>query len=596
MPPSPARSTPAAWLVSTGGQLLRFLVVLTWLVLTGMAHAQNTAEALESSVLLLGAKTSNLSLGGKSQYWVDSAGTLSVEQVDEQQARLPLQAFTPNKRFDLAPRAALWIRFQAQVQDNSVHWELELARSGTDRIDVFHQDEAGHWVTQRAGDSIAVADWDYPDRFPVFALSQRTDAPVTHWVRIEHARVPFSGDLVIQRHSELREQRALQQFLLGAYFGLALLLSAIALVNALVFKDSAFASYALYTLLLAAALSASLGIGSQFIWPRSGDWASMSEFVLLPLAAVAGLMFVRHVVQPSRVWRWLDRLAVGVALTMLALVIWDTVAPSKATLQALTAGGVLTMVMVYALVLAAWRTHDRWVRWIALGILPVALAGSLPILRNFGLISTGWLAQYGMVIAATIEAPLLMFGLLRRFSRLHEAQTRASALKLTEPLTGLSNRHNFMMRLHDSLIRAMRYQHQSALLLIDLDNHDSFELEHGREVADRALVLTGSRLRSVARDVDTAARVGNHEFALLMEGPVRPAQAVAAATAIVAAGLRPSVLLPAGISLRFKVVVALLPDANAEPLPDAQAQLDWMHIELMGIDADQRKTIQTLNF
>jgi two-component system, sensor histidine kinase LadS len=77
---------------------------------------------------------------------------------------------------------------------------------------------------------------------------------------------------------------------------------------------------------------------------------------------------------------------------------------------------------------------------------------------------------------------------------------------------------------------------------------------------------------------------------------VRPAQAVAAATAIVAAGLRPSVLLPAGISLRFKVVVALLPDANAEPLPDAQAQLDWMHIELMGIDADQRKTIQTLNF
>jgi phosphatidylethanolamine-binding protein (PEBP) family uncharacterized protein len=31
-------------------------------------------------------------------------------------------------------------------------------------------------------------------------------------------------------------------------------------------------------------------------------------------------------------------------------------------------------------------------------------------------------------------------------------------------------------------------------------------------------------------------------------------------------------------------------------LPDAQAQIDWMHIELMGIDADRRKTIQTLNF
>jgi two-component system, sensor histidine kinase LadS len=580
---------------------LRLLLVLGWCLLIGIsaqaqAQPQPQPAQQEPGVLLLDAQTSNLSLGGRSQYWVDSEGSLSVEQIDEQHNHLPMQVFTPASRFDLSPHAALWIRFESQVQDSSVQWELELARSGTDRVNLYHRDAAGRWVSQQAGDSIAVAEWANPDRFPVFALSQRTDVPVTHWVRIAHARVPFSGNLVIHSHNELREQRAYQQFLLGAYFGLALLLSAIALVNALVFKDSAFASYALYTLLLAAALSASLGIGGQYLWPRSSYWAGLSEFILLPLAAVAGLIFVRHVVQPSRVRRWLDLLVLGVALLMLGLIIVDTIAPSKFTLQAMSAGGAAAMVMVYAMVGAGWRAHDRWVRWIGLGILPVALAGALPILRNFGVISTGWLAQYGMVIAAAIEAPLLMFGLLRRFSILHEAQTRASALKMTEPLTGLSNRHNFMVRLHDSLIRAMRYQHQCALLLIDLDNHDGFALEHGREVADRALVLTGSRLRSVARDVDTAARVGNHEFALLMEGPVRPAQAVAAATSIVAAGLRPSVLLPAGTSLRFKVVVALLPDPNAEPLPDAQAQIDWMHIELMGIDADRRKTIQTLNF
>jgi diguanylate cyclase (GGDEF)-like protein len=244
---------------------------------------------------------------------------------------------------------------------------------------------------------------------------------------------------------------------------------------------------------------------------------------------------------------------------------------------------------------AAWRTGDRWVRWIALGILPVLLAGSLPVLRNFGLISSGFLTQYATVIAAAIEAPLLIYGLLQRSSLQHEAQARARALVVTEPLTGLTNRHNFMLRLHDSLVRAQRYRHQNAVLLIALDNHGWFNTEHGREVADRALVLTGSLLRSVARDVDTAARVDDNQFALLMEGPVRTAHAVAAATAIVAGGLRPSDQLPIGSSLRFKVVLALLPDDGHELQLDTQAHMAWLRDALRDLQRDKRKSIETLN-
>lgn len=570
------------------------MVVMGWLILLGQTLAQ--PAPWEPEVLLLDSKQPAVSLFGKSQYWIDTAGTLDINAVDARNTTQPLAPYSRHQVFNLDPNAALWIRFEAKVQDSSAFWELELARSGTDRISLYHRGENQEWTVQEAGDQIAVANWPNPDRFPVFALDQRTDAPVTYWVRIAHARVPFSGDLVVHSHSHLRQLRNYQQFLLGGYFGLALLLTAIAVANSLVFKDSTFASYAAYIFLLATSLSASLGVGGQFVWPHSAYWNGLSEFILLPLAAVAGLMFVRHVVQTSRIALWLDHSALGVALLLLGLVLVDTIVPSKLTLQLMTAAGAATMCMICALIVTAWRTHDRWVRWIALGILPVLLAGMLPILRNFGLISTGIITQYGMVIAATLEAPLLMFGLLRRFSIRNEARTRARTLDLTEPLTGLSNRYNFMMRLHNSLVRATRYSHQSALLLIDLDNHDTFELEHGREISDRALVLTGSRLRLVARDVDTAARIGNHQFALLMEGPVEPAQAVAAATSIVAAGLRPSSLLPASSSLRFKVVVALLPDAKAEPLPDAQAQLDWMHIELMGIPPERRKTIQTLNF
>jgi len=575
--------------------LVRLCALCALLLSLHGAHAQSGPQP---SPLLLDGGKSTLSLAGRSSYWVDTAGLLTVDQLEKQQAALPFRLRDRGNRLQLSPGAVLWVRFDARVQDTGAQWELELTHSGTDRVSLFHRRADGNWRSQHAGDRIAVRDWAYPDRYPVFALDPQAGQTVTYWVRIEHARVPFSGELLVHNHNALRELRIQQQFLLGAYFGMALLLVATAVANAFVFRDTSFAAYAVYVTVLALALAASLGVGGQFIWPGWPRWNGLAEFVLLPLTAVTGLLFVRHVVQPRRIGRGLDRMALTLAGVFLALTAWDVVRPTATSLQALTVVGALTMALVYAMLWAAWRTGDRWVRWIALGILPVLLAGTLPVLRNFGLLSSGFLSQYGMVLAAAIEAPLLIYGLLQRSSVQHEAQARARALALTEPLTGLTNRHNFMLRLHESLVRAQRYQHHSALLLIDLDNHGWFAETHGREVADRALVLTGSLLRSVARDVDTAGRVNDSTLALLMEGPVREAQVVAAATSIVAGGLRPSNQLPVGTTLKFKVVLALLPDAasGADLESNAQAHLDWLGSGLDALRQDGRRTILKLNF
>lgn len=579
------------------GALLGLMGFLLLLVFgTGRAQANDTPSLLTLPPVVLDSAQKSVPLAQRSLFWVDPSGQLTAQEVAQRQDSLPFAVRGPKHRLLMGPEAVLWVRFDAWVQDTRAHWELELTHSGTDRISLYYQHHDGTWQAQHAGDSIPVRDWASPDRYPVFALDARADVPVTYWVRIQHARVPFSSELFVHRHSHLREQRITQQFLLGAYFGMALLLTAVAVANALVFRDISFGAYAVYISVLGLALAASLGVGGQFLWPQSARWNGLAEFILLPLVAVVGLLFVRHVVQPRRVGLWLDRLSITLAGVLVVLTAWDVFRPSSETLQAITTAGALTMVLIYAMLWAAWCTGDRWVRWIALGILPVLMAGTLPILRNFGLMSSGFLSQYGMVIAAAIEAPLLIYGLLQRSSMQHEAQTRAKALALTEPLTGLTNRHNGMLRLHDSLVRAQRYNHHIALLLIDLDNHAWFEKEHGREVADRALVLTGSLLRSMARDVDTAARVDNKTFALLMEGPVRAAQAVAAATSIVAGGLRPSAQLPVGATLRFKVVLALLPEEGLELQQNAQAHLDWMLIGLDELRKNQRKSIQTLNF
>ncbi|MBL0917634.1 MAG: diguanylate cyclase [Hydrogenophaga sp.] len=551
----------------------------------------------EPAAIVLDERPGSYPLSGHSQQLVDPSGTLGIEEIESGRHEMPWRLRGQGDRVLLDGGAALWVRFDVQMRRIDVHWELELARSGTDLISLYHRDAQGRWRVQHAGDRLPVRDWANPDRYPVFGLDARLDETVRYWVRIEHARVPFSGEMRLVDHNHLREQRIHQQFGLGAYFGMTLLLVLVALTNMAVFRDAAFAAYAIYISLLGLGLAASLGVGGQFLWPGLARWNQVAEFLLVPLMGLAALLFVRQVLQPRRIGRTLERLCLLLAPMWLLVIGWDLLLPSRTSLQVVTTIGTLTMALVAAMLWMGWRSGEGWVRWFVAGMAPVLLASALPVMRNFNLISSGFLSQYGMVIAAAIEAPILIYALLQRSQLQHESQARARALERTEPLTGLTHRHHCLLRLHDSLVRAQRYGHRSALLLVHLDNHAEILERHGREIADRALVIAASLLRSQARDVDTAARVDDNSFTLLMEGPVKDTQAMNTATGLVAAGLRPSPRLPAGTMLRFQVVVALLPDAGHPELgQDANAHLEWLRQGMLTLSVDERKAILRLNF
>lgn len=595
------------------GKIALQLSLWAWMAIAGWAMAGHTPANAQAEtqkpvtpeagstpdhrrVAVLDGNERYIELAGRSYYWVDATGQWTVNQVESQADTLPFAVREPGHRVHLGQKAAMWVRFTTLHPDLQTHYELELARTSTDAVSLYYRNADGTWHEQHAGDVVPVARWPSPDRHPVFELDSERTGSKTYWVRIQHARVPFSGEFRILGQVELREERMTQQFMLGAYFGMAILLATVALVNSMVFRDSAFIAYSVYIALLGLCMAAGTGVGGQFIWRESAFINSRAEFVLLPMVAVGGLLFLRHVVQARRIGRWLNFASIVLSAIWLGLTLWDQIIPSEWSFKAINLAGSATLALVWAMVWTAWRTGDRWVRWIGVGILPVLLAGLIPVLRNVGMLPSNFLSQYGMVLAAAFEAPILFYGLQQRSASLREAQTRAGALTVTEPLTGLTNRHNFMLRLHDSLVRAQRYRHRCALLLVELNNHPWFVAEHDREMADRALVLAGSQLRSVARDVDTAARVSEQQFALLMEGPVRPAQAVAAATGLLARGLRPTPQLPVGASLKFKIVVAMLPDEAMDFNVDAQSLLDMMADAMEDLHYDKQRSILTLNF
>ena len=143
-----------------------------------------------------------------------------------------------------------------------------------------------------------------------------------------------------------------------------------------------------------------------------------------------------------------------------------------------------------------------------------------------------------------------------------------------------------------TLARSRDQKHSCAVLVARLANAEVIATEHGRDTLDRALVVTASHLRRAAGDVDLAARVGAHEFALLLEGPTTAEAASSRAQQLVASGLRSSLALPQELALRLLVVITLLPDQQ----PDAESSLIWALDALAAVRPDSRKQIRPLNF
>ena len=87
-----------------------------------------------------------------------------------------------------------------------------------------------------------------------------------------------------------------------------------------------------------------------------------------------------------------------------------------------------------------------------------------------------------------------------------------------ESLTGLPNRALLGDRLTHAIARADRTGTLLAVMILDLDNFKEINDALGQAVGDQVLTEAARRLQACLRGSDTLARLGDDEFAVLLEG------------------------------------------------------------------------------
>ena len=87
---------------------------------------------------------------------------------------------------------------------------------------------------------------------------------------------------------------------------------------------------------------------------------------------------------------------------------------------------------------------------------------------------------------------------------------------LTDALTGCYNRRSFEMQLDKDLLMARRSHQPLSLIMLDLDRFKQLNDSVGHEAGDMALRKLADCFRQELRGVDSAARFGGDEFALVL--------------------------------------------------------------------------------
>ncbi|MEP6964552.1 MAG: 7TM diverse intracellular signaling domain-containing protein [Polaromonas sp.] len=554
-------------------------------VLTGLLLALASPEARSRTVLDLDTRAQPVALQDWGDYWIDTSASLTPEQLVRNET-IPWQATDHKLVYPVTSGQVVWIRLTVPPAPDAERWYLEVPYPALDRASLYTLDGAGQWNEQRAGDLIAVSQWPVPHRHPLLPIALSAEVPTKYLLRLENGHA-FSAPLQFISEGRLSRSEQRVSLILGIFFGLTGLAAVISTLGALSLRDSAYGFYALCVTLMGLTQACITGIAGLHLWPDWPWWNDISSTVLPLLTVSATLLFISAAVALPERSRRLHRLMTGLAVVGVMAATALAWLPSSSRMDlVIPALGLLELGALFALVWA-WRRGDRFAPWLLLSYLPLLIAASLTLAGSSGWLAVDFFTQYGMQIAVALNLPLVLVVLMLRSQHRRENIRRIQGLDRMDPSTGLINGHVFSARLLRMIARSDRLHHQSAVMLIDVINTEQMQRDFGRKAADELPLRVAERLLSTAREIDSAARLSERRFGMLVEGPFSAGEAASLGPRIVARCLMPYKDLPPDCVAQVHVVYALVPHRRV----GAEDLLTQLEERLATIPARSRRKV-----
>lgn len=523
-----------------------------WLILLCAAHAvqAHTFERLFDD-------SRTLTLAAPLQWQVLPAG--SVQNPEEFAQDIKNQAFRVLQHDRPLPTTAdneVWLRFALPATGSTQVWYLRIARTSVERATLFVQNDEGKWLAQTAGDSVAMRQWPERTLTPSFQLNTGATAERVYFLRLEN-RQPITEPLQMVAPSDYIAASQLVGGLIGLMVGLFGLMILLGLITARIARNGQYAWFAMMVVFLLMAQLVLAGYAGFRLWPDS-IYLNRVMPVVMPLwALVATTWFVTQVSYARQTAPILFRISLALMTLIVCLSLTFAVMLERFPREILApAAGLVLLWNFSVLVKLAWHAQTRlW--WVAAGFAPLTLAFMARLAYTLGWLAHVEVAHLLSVIAGCLGMIAVYIGMVLRSRESFVALEREEALARTDTDTGLSLARIALGRLPDVLLRSKRFGKPCGVVIVRWLGYDTQLAQMSSSQRGAVMAHFGARLRRLARDIDTVARLDDDHFLYLIESPVSREALNDLGIKILTTCMRPSVQLGGGDIYNVHVAIGL---------------------------------------
>jgi GGDEF domain-containing protein len=556
------------------------LAVWAW---PGWVRADEAPAARAAFELHDGQRVSELRQHGV--WWLGPSGNtdaalrelLALEHTPAAQ-RPPFDAAAPLR---LKPGQSLWgwVRIDFAPDAPSAAWRLRFENPTLDFLALYATEDSRSWQRSLAGDRAAGELSLSPTLSAFPEVDSRLPGLRQGWlIEIRHNTGALAGALALVDVDTVASEQIISGLVIGVLSGAALILCALAAVDAFKLRSGAMALGSVFYLGVAASLAVHMGaVNLLELWTPAA-LAHGARYVAPLMLMLVWTGLYQLMLRTRERAPGLHRLLLawgGVLLLVTVGLVWQGFM-GREPILVLQAS--LTITVLVNLGGCLWL-HRRYGDQLALGAAAAMVWAFLGSLITSGTLS-GWFpggawAWYAYPVAV-LTAAIGLFLLQDRAERRQDAaRLRARQLASTDALTGLPNEVSVARSFAGMMMRNRHFNQVSGLAVIRVLNEPEFRRDGGHRLARFALVNLAARLSQAVRPVDVLATSDSGDYVLLCEGPMSAEELKLQATRCLSAALREPI---GGITPRLGLALALVP-------PGRDALGPWLDAATQALDA-----------
>lgn len=344
----------------------------------------------------------------------DQTGTMTIRDVSA-----PAMSGRFVRSYDDKPNlgfssSAFWVRFAAdRAFDPDQQWLLEFDYSLLDHVDVYLPQPDGGYLLKKSGDRLPFREREFQNRNLLVSLPQSALAGSPIYVRVA-SESTISLPMTIMSARTFFKSDHNEQFLLGIYYGIILLVIVYSLLLLITLREISYFYHLLFIVNFGMFQIIMNGTAYEYLWPERTLWNSQSLPLFIGLSCVGIALFSRKFldtgINTPRLGRILRGIAIGSAIVALlpfvcsyGIAIRLAAATSLATIITIIICGAICLKRGYRparYFMAAWSLFF-------LGIIML-------VLRAFGLLNNTPAYLYVPQIGSALTVILLALALADR--------------------------------------------------------------------------------------------------------------------------------------------------------------------------------------